>query len=60
MSGLLVGIIVSRALSGFGAFLGWRIIYAIAAGAMAVCAIAASCPVSRRPSRPPTGPCSDP
>ncbi len=49
MSGLLVGIIVSRALSGFGAFLGWRIIYAIAAGAMAVCAIAAARLLPRQP-----------
>ncbi|WP_298137726.1 MFS transporter [Acidiferrobacter sp.] len=42
MSGLLIGIILSRALSGFGAFLGWRVIYALAAGAMALCAAAAA------------------
>ncbi len=52
MSGLLVGIIVSRALSGFGAFLGWRAIYAIAAGAMALCAAAAARLLPRqRPSQ---------
>ena len=53
MSGLLVGIIVSRALSGFGAFLGWRLIYAIAAGAMALCAVAAA---RLLPRQPPTEP----
>ncbi len=42
MSGLLIGIIVSRALSGFGSFLGWRIIYGLAAGVMALCAAAAA------------------
>ena len=35
MSGLLVGVVLSRSLSGFGAFLGWRIIFGIAAVAMA-------------------------
>ncbi len=49
MSGLLVGIIVSRALSGFGAFLGWRTIYALAAAAMALCAAAAGHLLPRQP-----------
>ena len=53
MSGLLVGIILSRALSGFGAFLGWRVIYAIAAGAMALCAALAA---RLLPRQPPAGP----
>ncbi len=53
MSGLLVGIIVSRALSGFGAFLGWRRIYAIAAGVMALCAVAAGRLLSRQPPTEP-------
>lgn len=42
MSGLLIGIIVSRALSGFGSFLGWRVIYGLAACVMALCAGAAA------------------
>ncbi|MHB1512569.1 MAG: MFS transporter [Acidiferrobacter sp.] len=42
MSGLLIGIIVSRALSGFGSFLGWRVIYGLAAGVMALCAATAA------------------
>ncbi|MHB8252266.1 MAG: MFS transporter [Acidiferrobacter sp.] len=42
MSGLLVGIILSRSLSGFGAFLGWRVIFGSAAVAMAILAAASA------------------
>jgi len=42
MSGLLVGVVLSRSLSGFGAFLGWRLIFGIAAVAMAMLSAASA------------------
>lgn len=40
MSGLLVGIILARSVSGFAAFLGWRTIFGTAAAVMALLALA--------------------
>jgi predicted MFS family arabinose efflux permease len=40
MSGLLIGVILSRSVSGFAAaYIGWRTTYVVAAGAMAVLAV---------------------
>ena len=42
MSGLLVGIILARSVSGFAAFLGWRTIFGVAAAAMALLSLASA------------------
>lgn len=39
MGGLLVGVVLARSVSGFAAFLGWRVIFGVAAGAMALLAV---------------------
>jgi len=48
MGGLLVGVIASRSVSGFGAFLGWRTIFGLAAGLMAVFTVIAAFALSRQ------------
>ncbi len=52
MGGLLVGIVIARSVSGFAAFLGWRVIYGIAAGAMALLAVTSAVLL---PKQRPTG-----
>lgn len=55
MGGLLVGIVLARSVSGFAAFLGWRVIFGVAAGAMALLAAgsAAVLPTQRPAERVP-------
>lgn len=52
MGGLLVGVVLARSVSGFAAFLGWRVIFDMAAGAMALLAVTS---VILLPEQRPTG-----